>query len=294
MILDIQRRTPVKGLSVAALALLIATPALAGGLDDGKRGVETKGLPAPALQSTDDHSWTGLWLGAYGGYSMSNSEVTTKSFKTKEATPSTDPKTFVPDLKSRETIDGIGGEGLFGQLQIGFDKQIGDRVVLGAFGGAALSGNESEVSYQGGLNKATPDKTVSLKSEEQETYFAGLRAGYLLNAHNLVYVAGGYWWGGFDLSWTDGYGEAFNEHKAGSADLSTEGFFAELGFESRIAENVYARLAGRYYFGDEERIASNKPGVALAGSDCWEDVSVDPNKLEVMVGLSFKLDGFKY
>jgi hypothetical protein len=276
MILDIQRRTPVKGLSVAALALLIATPALAGGLDDGKRGVETKGLPAPALQSTDDHSWTGLWLGAYGGYGMSNSELSLDNFFDQSGGAN---GTGIDGIGVKKTpvgsVDGFGGEGLTGQLQIGFDKQIGDRLLVGVFGGAKLSGGESDVSIDG-----KTDLTV----EEGNTYFGMARVGYLLNAHNLLYVAGGYFWNvDTEIKIAGTPGETIKQ--------DFQGFVGEVGFESRIAENVYARLAGRYYAADTETLKFDH---SKADQDCWDELDIDAGKLEVMVGLSFKLNGFKY
>ncbi len=256
----------MKGLSVAALALLIATPALAGGLDDGKRGVETKGLPAPALQSTDDHSWTGLWLGAYAGYGMSNSELELFEIDT---TPAPGTK------ESGGRVDGFGGEGFTGQLQIGFDKQIGDRLLVGVFGGAKLSGGESEVGKDG--------NTV-LTVEEGNTYFGMARVGYLLNAHNLLYVAGGYFWNvDTEIKIAGNQGETIKQ--------DFQGLVGEVGFESRIAENVYARLAGRYYAADTETLTFGRDG---ASDDCWDELDIDAGKLEVMVGLSFKLNGFKY
>lgn len=266
----------MKGLSVAALALLIATPALAGGLDDGKRGVETKGLPAPALQSTDDHSWTGLWLGAYGGYGMSNSELSLDNFLDQNGSPN---GTGIDGIGVRKTpvgsVDGFWGEGLTGQLQIGFDKQIGDRLLVGVFGGAKLSGGESDVSIAG-----KTDLTV----EEGNTYFGMARVGYLLNAHNLLYVAGGYFWNvDTEIKIAGTPGETIKQ--------DFQGLVGEVGFESRIAENVYARLAGRYYAADTETLKFDH---STSTQDCWDELDIDAGKLEVMVGLSFKLNGFKY
>lgn len=258
----------MKRILIATAALLLAGPAFAGDLEP-KRGAAATVLPAPKepIQSTDDHSWNGIWLGAFAGYGISNSELTGEHFFESEDTTVS---------AGKATVDGFGGEGFIGQLQLGADKQLGDRVVAGAFGGLSFSGSESEVTLRTGPDTAPTSK---LTVEEGDTYFGGARLGYLLNQHNMLYVAGGYFWNeGTEVKW-DG----------GSKEFDFEGWFGEVGFESRVAENVYARLSGRYYWGEEEKVKGRG-----ADETCWDDIHVDPAKLEIMAGLSFKLNGFKY
>lgn len=257
-------------ISIAFAALLMAGPALAGDLEP-KRGSVPTPTAAEPFQSTDDHSWTGLWFGAFAGYGISNSELTKELFFDKEGT----------DLSFAKTeVDGFGGEGFLGQLQAGFDKQLGDRIVAGVFGGVSFSAAESSASTRFGPDVPENPFKGKLTVEEGDTYFGGARVGYLVNKHNLVYVAGGYFWN-IDTE------VSINDE---SKEFDFEGWFGEVGFESRIAENVYARLSGRYYWGEEEQLAGrNGPD-----DSPWNDVHVDPGKLEIMAGLSFKLNGLKF
>ncbi len=263
----------MKRILIATAALLLAGPAFAGDLEP-KRGAAATVLPAPKepIQSTDDHSWNGIWLGAFAGYGISNSELTLEKFHESGTNP------VVVTSIGKGEVDGFGGEGFFGQLQAGYDRQLGDRIVAGVFGGVSFSSSESSASLRQGPD-VPGNSADTLKVEEGDTYFGGARVGYLLNQHNMVYVAGGYFWN-IDTE------VSINDE---SKDFDFEGWFGEVGFESRIAENVYARLSGRYYWGEEEKLAGR------SGTEpCWDDIHVDPAKLEIMAGLSFKLNGFKY
>lgn len=244
---------------VSVAALLAAVPASAGDL--AKRGAETKAaseLPVPDIRSTDNHSWTGIWFGALAGYGISNSELSLDSFENGGS------------KRTHEgSVDGFGGEGFDGHLQIGFDKQIGDRAVVGLFGEAKFSNSESEVK----VGNAT-----ALTVDEGNTYLAMARAGYLLNAHNMLYVAGGYFW------------NVDTEIQISGADTikqDFQGLVGEVGFESRIADNVYARLAGRYYAAETETLK-------WGNDTCWDELDIDAGKLEVMVGVTMKMGGLPY
>lgn len=253
----------------SVLASVVAIAAMAGGgayaADINGRGGSTK--DSVDVRDYSERSWSGLWVGAFGGYSLSNTGLTQDSFHDRgEEIVRT----------SRERVDGLGGEGAFGQLQIGFDGQVGNRLVVGVFGGASFSQSESEISATYG------DYSAGLTVEEGNTYFGGLRAGILLNKDNLAYVAGGYAQTEATVKWGDNDGG-----DSGSKDFDFDAWFAEVGFESRINNNLYGRVAGRYYFYDDKRVAGGRDG----DENCWDELNANPGKLELMVGLSYKLGG---
>lgn len=239
--------------------LVLPNAALAGGLEP-KRGGETRDLPIPAIQSTDDYSWTGLWIGAFGGYGVTlNDTLASHRDEGEIKGPTASGESF-------------GGEGAFGNLQIGFDKQLGDRVVAGVFGGAQLGTAEGEFRF----NK---DRYTS---EEQESYFVGGRVGILANAHNLFYVAGGYTRGTAEISWDNG--QIAPNHKSENYDLDMDGWFGEAGVEARLDSNLYGRLAARYTSFDSQTVKGN----FTDGGDCWDQLDIDPSKFEIMAGISYK------
>ncbi len=237
--------------SIAALTafFLASTSAFATDLKGNSSTKDIFGNPVSVEQS-----WTGLWAAALGSYSMSNTELSLDFFHDTGE-----------EVRKRNLgkVDGLGGEGFGGRAQIGFDKQFGS-FVAGAWGGASISNSESTL-FDG-------DDTYSI--EEKESYEAAIRAGILLGQarHTLLYVAGGHTWTNAEVSGPDGLSEEF--------DL--EGWFGEVGIESRIANNTYLRGAGRYTAYDDFTAAK------WGNDDCWNEINADPGKLEFMAGVVFK------
>lgn len=199
-------------------------------------------------------TWTGLWLGAFGGYSMNNTELSLNSFHDNG-----------DKSLNKGRLDGLGGEGLFGEVQAGYDRQIG-RLVVGCYGGVNFSGAETEASGKG----------ASLKIEEDIAYLAACRFGALLNKDTLVYVAGGYRWQDVDITVTDGASKTFTE--------DFDGFLGEVGLETRISGGLFGRLAARYTAFDDKNWSDR----AGAEDNCWNELNADPGKLEIMAGITYK------
>lgn len=235
--------------AISAAVFLSASPLLASDLNGKGSTKDVFGNTVSAEQS-----WTGLWAAALGSYSMSNTELSLDHFRDTGE-----------EVRKRNLgkVDGLGGEGFGGRAQIGFDKQFGS-VVVGAWGGASISNSESTLS----------DGDDRYTIEEQESYEAAIRAGILLGQarHTLLYVAGGHTWTNAEVSGPEGLNEEF--------DL--EGWFGEIGIESRIANNTYLRGAGRYTAYDDFTAAK------WGNDDCWNEINADPGKLEFMAGVVFK------
>jgi hypothetical protein len=236
-------------LSGFAAILLVSSSAFASDLNGKGSTKDVFGNTVSAEQS-----WTGLWAAALGSYSMSNTELSLDHFRDRDG-----------DVTKRNLgkVDGLGGEGFGGRAQIGFDKQFGS-FVAGVWGGASISNSESTLS--------DGDDTYTI--EEKESYEAAIRAGILLGkaSHTLLYVAGGHTWTNAEVSGPEGLSEEF--------DL--EGWFGEIGVESRIADNTYLRGAGRYTAYDDFTAAK------WGNDNCWNEINADPGKLEFMAGVVFK------
>jgi hypothetical protein len=179
-------------------------------------------------------SWSAIWGAALLGYSMSNTEVGFEATIAK--------------------LDGFGGEGIDGTVQIGGDIEIRG-LLVGGWAEYSFGGTESELRVLGG----------KLTVEQNDAYGVFARVGLPLG-DTLLYGAAGYVWTEADVSLTGGYNETF--------DFS--GPAAEVGIERRFGPNFRAKLAARYEWFDEETVAR------------YEDVAritAEPGVLTVKAGV---------
>lgn len=91
------------------------------------------------------------------------------------------------------SFDGIGGEGIFGTIQAGYDRQIGSRIVLGAFIDYDFSNIETEIKAFG----------ESADIELDDMWSVGVRLGYLLNEKTMLYGLLAYTEASFDAGKLD-------------------------------------------------------------------------------------------
>jgi hypothetical protein len=189
-----------------------------------------KDTPAYVMPSaTASQSWTGIWGAALLGYDMSNTGLSLNAlFSEGENEP-----TWHRDVAK---VDGIGGEGFTGTLQLGGDYQFG-RAVVGGWGEYTFGGTEAGAGIAG-LGKLT--------WEQQDSYGAFVRAG-IASGDTLIYGAGGYVWTSFDAKFT---GTDFG----GKASFDFSGPAAELGVEHRFGQNIRGKLSARYTWLDDERL----------------------------------------
>ena len=237
--------------AVVALALTSGAAAAADAYD--KKGASVKDVK---IETTAEKSWTGIWLGAFGGYTMTNTELSLDHFSD-----------YGDKHENRGKVDGLGGEGLFGEVQLGVDKQIG-RLVVGAYGFLGESNSKTTFSDGDGGRGSVKEKFG---------WGAAGRAGLLVNNNNLVYLAAGYRQLDTEIEITD----------SDSLKQTWDGYFGELGLESRltsISDNAYFRLAGRYTVFDDKKYS-------WGNDHCWDELKADPGKLEIMGGLLFKVGG---
>ena len=120
-------------------------------------------------------SWTGFYLGAGGGGGATNSDLkgNVDFFR----------------LAASAEANGIGGMGGFGTVQVGYDRQLDHRFVVGAFFDYDFAAIDSKLSASASLGALNVGGSVSFNLTNSWT--AGGRAGYLFNPSTLVYGLGG-------------------------------------------------------------------------------------------------------
>ena len=266
-------------LSASLLALSASLPVLAADINQGDPTATNYVAPEKA-------NWSGLWVGAVGGYQFSNSAL---DFDAKEVQGDDGSKT-VP-LGGTEkalgvSIDGLGAEGLFGEVQIGFDQQIQQRFVVGVFGG--LNINDAEFSVDASAFNAWSDpqsESATLLSFEQEWGgVLGARIGVLKSPDTLFYVAGGWAFG--ELGDVKSDGKPVFEKQ----DTDLNGWFGEVGMETRVYNNVFLTVSGRYT--DYSAVTLDSFSGPCDGNDtCSAKLELDHDTLAAMVGLKVKLNG---
>ncbi|RVD48575.1 porin family protein [Mesorhizobium sp. M8A.F.Ca.ET.023.02.2.1] len=135
------------------------------------------------------------------------------------------------------SLNGIGGEGVYGELTAGYDYMVSPRFLLGGLLDVHAGDIKTKLDA-GGFNASI-----------QETYGfdAGLRVGYLLTPNTLGYVLGGYSWQKYKLDSNAGFG----------FDWDQSGHFVGGGLETAINSNWTIKTEYRYTrFGTKDDLLS--------------------------------------
>lgn len=217
--------------TVAAILLILSTVwSMAADFGRSSKDIDAGDRPAIGVSIAPvESSWTALWGAALAGYSMSNTELNFDIFGETEG--------------GRETfnvanVNGFGGEGFTGDLQIGGDVQLG-RFVVGAFAEYSFGGIESSASVF--------DNAARLDVEQNDSWSILARLG-ITSGNSLFYVASGYTETSVEATLRAG-----DESESREFDFS--GIPLELGVEHKFSQNVRGRLAARYTWLDEETVA---------------------------------------
>ncbi|RWB22121.1 MULTISPECIES: outer membrane protein [Mesorhizobium] len=152
-------------------------------------------------------NWSGLYVGFGVGAGANVHEISSD---------------FIPGI----SLNGIGGEGIYGEATVGYDYMVSQRFLLGALLDAHV-----------GTIKTSLD-AFGLDADVKETYGfdVGVRAGYLLTPSTLGYVLGGYAWQKYKLDTNAGFG----------MDWDQGGYFVGAGVETAI--NANWTLKGEYRY----------------------------------------------
>lgn len=214
--------------------------------------------------------WTGPWIGVVGGLTFFNTELDYLKDHIRD-----DVRTNAQHLN----IDGLGAEGLFGEVQAGYDHQVTNNVLIGVFAGANLSDAEftASQSYYG-------EQFASVTTDYEWGGVVGARLGLVKSPNTLFYVAGGYAYA--QLGDTN---IAFGDETESLSGPELHGWFGEVGMEHRLSQSISLTVAGRYTDYGSETLWSNA-GTRQA-EFCPEEVDIDVDNLAVMVGIKARLNG---
>lgn len=163
-------------------------------------------------------NWSGLYVGFGVGAGANVHEISSD---------------FIPGL----SLNGIGGEGVYGEATVGYDYMVSQRFLLGGLIDAHFGNIETSLDAFG------------LSASIQETYGfdAGLRAGYLFTPNTLGYVLGGYSWQKYKLDTNAGF----------DLDWDQSGYFVGAGVETVVAGNWTIKGEYRYTrFGTNDDLLS--------------------------------------
>lgn len=197
--------------------------------------------PAPAHERSD--SWTGLYLGAFGGWASGDWS----------GPYSYDDAAQYPKITFDGSKKKIGGKDWFGGIAAGADKQFGSVVLGGVIDVASgnIGGSDRFVPYPVGLDPQNSGDPVWDATTEIEHFgTARLRAGYLVHSSLLAYATGG-------LAWAKVESSIASIHDAGgknetasfaSAEENHIGWTVGAGLEWKLASNV--SLVGEYLYAD--------------------------------------------
>ncbi|RVB79924.1 MULTISPECIES: outer membrane beta-barrel protein [unclassified Mesorhizobium] len=154
------------------------------------------------------YNWTGFYVGGAAGAGASVHQIE------------------VPPLGGLE-FNGLGGEGVFGELNVGYDHDFGSWVA-GVMVDARYSGMTSELKLPGGSINLDTDYGFDVLG----------RVGMKVNESTLAYVLGGYSWQHFDLNASSPIGDIL--------DWDSSGFSVGGGLETAMSSNVTVGLEYRY------------------------------------------------
>ncbi|MCC0030762.1 MAG: porin family protein [Brucellaceae bacterium] len=197
---------------------------------------------ADPQEPADGYQWSGFYVGFGGGAGAIVHQLD------------------IPILAGA-SFNGIGGEGVFGELTIGYDHVFNDRYLLGVMIDGRLSTIATRLNVPGIVKGAL---------EADYGFDVVARAGYLINPRTLGYVLGGYSWQHFDIT-SNLTGSLFT--------WDSSGFTVGAGLETAVSDRMTMKAEYRYsqYAGQDFGL----PGI----------VDLIPSTHTVHVGLNYRFNG---
>jgi outer membrane immunogenic protein len=193
------------------------------------------------------YNWSGLYVGAGIGVGTSVHGIGIDDF---------------PFLIEDAYFNGLGGNGVFGELAIGYDYLVSPRFLIGGFADFHFGNIGPELDFGGG----------SIELTNEYGFDAGARVGYLFNPTTLGYVLGGYAWQRFKLE-GDG-GIDFEEDR--------DGYVVGVGMETVLTGAWTLKTEYRYsYYGDDTVLSFDD-------GDTFTDIYVEPSTHTFLLGVNYK------
>ena len=174
-----------------------------------KFGADNGGGPAIEVPT---YNWTGFYLGVAGAAGAAVTELS----------------------QGGGSLDGIGGEGVRGEISAGYDYDFGS-FVAGIMVDAHYGNGKSELN----LNLGGPSINFDAKADYGFDILA--RAGMKVNESTLAYVLGGYSWQNFEVE-----ASATGQGSATVAEWDVNGFTIGGGLETAVTSNVTVGFEYRY------------------------------------------------
>jgi hypothetical protein len=253
--------------SAVALAAFFASPALSADL---------KGDPTAADYTAPDRvNWTGLWLGALGGYQINTNEISYHDHDDKGSKSN--------DWKAG--IDGLGSQGFMGELAIGFDKQLGDNFFVGVFAGANLDNSEWKAGLSSQNTPASPlyDYSAEVSFEKEWGGVLGGRLGFIHGKTSFVAGAG---WAFGEMSKVHGSATAFGHAESGDLfkdqDTDLSGWFIQGDIEHSLGGGLFAVGTARYTDYGSMTLYSESDGKDSVR------LELDRDEIAALAGLKYK------
>lgn len=220
-------------------------------------------IPFEAQADEVQYAWTGVYVGAGGGYGGVNHTVGAEAWDYAQGGlfafgfPGTYPNGV--DVFSIEGVLDYGGLGAFGTFEAGFDVQIGHRLVVGVVGGVDLSHINTNVSvfgevcYEDAIEADDCDEDPVVVSDYFEgnldftlgrIWTIGGRVGILTSPSTLIYGLAAYSHVGLSVT------PSYETGDTGPQSLEPEeivygAFTFGFGIETLLAPHVSAKLEYR-------------------------------------------------
>lgn len=176
-------------------------------------------VPAPRIEG---YSFQGFSVSLAGGAGVVNHELSTPAF-------------------GGVSFDGLGGEGVFGELGVGYDHMLGQAFFAGLHG--ALRYGMVETSLD------TPAGDADLTAELGGDIY--VRAGFVTAPGTAIYALGGVTRQRFELDTDFGF----------STDETVDGFLLGAGLETALSRHTALRVEYRYADYEKEEFLGGALGV---------------------------------
>jgi len=211
-------------------------------------------------------SWTGFYLGAGGGGGATRTDVKASA--------------VYDGISGFVEANGLGGMGGFGTVQVGYDRQLDQRFVVGAFFDYDFASINSSLS--GGVSFfGFPVFGLNAPFNLTDSWTVGGRAGYLVNPNTLVYGLAGYTQAHFDLP-------------SGAQNNTFSGWTAGAGIETSLGGAWF--LKGEYRFTSLDTQTLYAGSFTVLGSEIIGHYKVT-DQPDIQTGrlvLTYKLNPFGY
>ena len=218
-------------------------------------------------------NWNGFWLGAGIG---ANADMIGHDYSTATVAAPT-VVTGTGNDSSR------GADGFFGTIGLGYDWQVRDRFVVGAFTDFDFGSSEhTETDFFGTAGPFGWDM------ERNSTWTIGARVGLLTSNTSMFYGLVGYSRTSYDIAVTedDGAGNAFTIGR----DIDFSGFVVGAGLEQDLGNGF--SLKGEYRYTNYGEESFGAAITNLAGTDLeTDDFELDSHSFRLTLAYKFARGG---